>query len=78
MSNFLFESKLAIGSSYNCIVENGYALVLKPSQRVGFHEMDEVYSLHHLLELPTCLSPLHLAIARRVPFVPSLVLERNK
>jgi len=60
--------------SYNCMVESGHALVLKLSPRVGFHEMDEVYSLHHLPELPTCLSPLHLTIARWIFFLPVLYL----
>jgi hypothetical protein len=73
MSNSLFETKLAKVFSYNCIVESGHVLVLKPSSRVGFHEMDEVCSLHHLRELPACLSPLHLAIARRILFLPLLV-----
>jgi hypothetical protein len=78
MSNSLFESKLAIGFSCNRIVESEHAVVVKVSQRVGFDEMVEVYPLDHLLELPTCLSPFHLAIRRRVPFVPPLVLERSK
>ncbi len=61
-----------------CVVESGHALVLKPSPRVGFHEMDGVYSFHHLLELLACLSPLHLAITKQVPFPPLLVLETSK
>jgi hypothetical protein len=45
---------------------------------VGFHEMDGVYSFHHLLELLACLAPLHLAITKQVPFPPLLVLETSK
>jgi hypothetical protein len=50
----------------------------KPSPKVGFHEMDEVYSLHHFLELLPCLSPLHLATTRQVPFLPLLILETSE
>jgi hypothetical protein len=72
MFNSLFETKLARGFSYNYIVESGHALVLKPSSRVGFHEMDEVYSFHHLPKFLAYLSSLHLVIVRRVPLLPLL------
>jgi hypothetical protein len=69
---------LARDFSYNCIVENGHAIVLKPSPRVGVHEMDKVYSPHHLLEIPVCLFPLHLAIASQVSFLPLLIPKTSK
>jgi hypothetical protein len=50
----------------------------KPSPKVGFHEMDEVCSFHHFLELVACFLLCIWQLQGKCPFCLYPILETSE